>query len=58
VIADPEGLIAAGSGAGTATPLATTPQQRFYLYTPEMNLLAETELATAGTPTSSMNTCG
>ena len=50
VIADPQGLITEGSGAGTATPLTTTPQQRLYLYTPEMNLLAETELTTGSTP--------
>ena len=50
VISDPTGLVTGGSGAGSANPLVTMPQQRFYFYTPELNLLSETELTTSATP--------
>jgi RHS repeat-associated protein len=50
VISDPQSIVTAGPPSGTATPQITTPQQRFFLYTPELHLLAETELTTGSTP--------
>jgi RHS repeat-associated protein len=50
VVLDPQHLIGTAPPSGTATPVGTTPQQRLYLYTPELNLLAETELTTSSTP--------
>jgi RHS repeat-associated protein len=50
VIADPIGVVSAGPPSGTATPAITIPQQRFFLYTPELSLLAETELTSNASP--------
>lgn len=50
VISDPQSIVSSSPASGTATPQITTPQQRFFFYTPELNLLAETELTTSNTP--------